>query len=912
MISTSSYYDQRHPLDAIFAPKNVAVIGATEKLGSVGRNLLWNLISNPFGGTVFPVNPKQPSILGIKTYPTVADIPALVDLAIIVTPAAEVPAFIGQCAEANVKGAIIISSGFKECGPAGIELEQQVLVRARQMRVLGPNCLGIMNPVTGLNATFAGNMARLGNVAFISQSGALGTAVLDWSLCENVGFSNFISIGSMLDVGWGDLIDYLGNDPHTKSIVIYMETIGDARAFLSAAREVALTKPIIVLKSGHTQAAARAAASHTGSLTGSDEALDAAFRRCGVLRVNNISELFYMAEVLANQPRPRGPRLTILTNAGGPGVIATDVLTSGGGELTPLSEETVSGLNKLLPAHWSHMNPVDIVSDAGPQRYSKALEIAANDPNSDGLLVILAPLAMTNPTQTAEHLKQYAKTYDKPILASWMGGAEVAEGKAILNNANIPTFPYPDTAVQIFNHMWHYNYNLNSLYETPALSTWEDEDTSGRVQAERLVEAARQAGRTTLTEFESKEILKAYGIPTVETRVATSEEEAIKLAEEIGYPVVLKLLSQTITHKSEVGGVRLNLRDEKAVRYAYKLIKESVSAEFGPAHFLGVTVQPMLKLKGYELIVGSCIDPQLGPVLLFGSGGELVEVYKDRALGLPPLNTTLARRMIERTNVFQALKGARGRPAVDLAALDQIVVRFSQLVVEQRWIKEIEINPLVISNEGLVALDARVIIHEPEITEETLPKLAIRPYPIQYISHWELQEKDELEQLTIRPIRPEDEPAMAKFHQTLSDRSVYFRYFHMIGLSQRIEHERLTRICFIDYDRTMVLVADYKNPQTGQHEILGVGRLTRVRDTGEGDFAILVSDRCQGHGLGSVLLQRLVEIGEEEKMSRIVGDILLDNRDMQRVCKKLGFRIRYSQEEGVMKARKDLELKEIK
>ena len=450
------------PLDVFFAPKTVAVIGATETANTVGRTILWNLVSSPFGGTVFPINPKRPSVLGVKAYKHISEVPEPVDLAVIVTPASSVPGIIHDCAEEGVQAAIMISAGFKEIGPAGVELERQILAEARRghMRIIGPNCLGVMSPLTGFNATFAADMARPGNVGFISQSGALCTAVLDWSLRENVGFSAFVSLGSMLDVGWGDLIYYLGDDPHTRSIVIYMETIGDARAFLSAAREVALTKPIIVIKAGRSAAAAKAAASHTGSLAGSDEVLEAAFRRCGVLRVNSISELFYMAEVLAKQPRPKGPRLTIVTNAGGPGVLATDALVASGGELADLSPEAMEALNQVLPPAWSHNNPVDMLGDAGPERYAKAVEIAAKDPNSDGLLVILTPQAMTDPTQTAEQLKPYAKLEGKPILASWMGGAEVAAGESILNPARIPTFQFPDTAARAFTYMWRWAYNL--------------------------------------------------------------------------------------------------------------------------------------------------------------------------------------------------------------------------------------------------------------------------------------------------------------------------------------------------------------------------------------------------------------------------------------------------------------------
>ena len=884
---------ERQPLDAIFAPKNVAVIGATEKAGSVGRTLLWNLISNPFGGTVFPVNPKRPSVLGIKAYPTIAAVPEPVDLAVIVTPAQTVPGVIGECVDAGVKGAIIISAGFKEVGEKGIQLEQEILKKARQgnMRIIGPNCLGVMSPISGLNATFGSAMARPGSVGFISQSGALCTSILDWSFRENVGFSAFISIGSMLDVNWGDLIHYLGDDPATRSIVIYMESIGDARSFLSAAREVALTKPIIVIKAGRTEAAAAAAASHTGALTGSDEVLEAAFRRCGVLRVKTIDDLFNMAEVLEKQPRPKGKRLTILTNAGGPGVLATDALISQGGELATLSPETIEKLNQILPPHWSHGNPIDILGDADPERYAASIATALKDANSDGLLVILTPQSMTDPNQTAKRFVetlQESSLPNKPILASWMGGAEVTGAEMMLNNAKIFTLPFPDIAAQVFNYMWRYSYNLRGLYETPILPQEDDENAPDRAKVRKIIQSAQDAGRTLLTEFESKQLLAAYGIPIVETLIATSSEEAVQLADQIGYPVVLKLYSETITHKTDVGGVQLNLADANAVRNAYQTIESSVLAKIGAEHFLGVTVQPMLKLEGYELIIGSSPDPQFGPVLLFGTGGQLVEVFKDRALALPPLNTTLARRMMEQTKIFTALKGVRGRLPVDLHALEQLLVRFSQLVVEQRWIKEIDINPLLASPEQLVALDARVVIYPPDQKEEDLPLSAIRPYPIQYVSNWTLKDGTPI---TIRPIRPEDEPLSVKFHGTLSEESVYLRYFHMMKLQTRVAHERLSRLCFIDYDREMALVADRKNPDTGEHEILGIGRLSKLYGTKEAEFSMLISDRCQCRGLGTELLRRLLAIGQDEKLQYITAEILSENRAMQHVCQKLGFRL---------------------
>ncbi len=823
-------------LDPVFAPKTVAVIGATEKYGSVGRTVLWNLISSPFGGTVFPVNPGRPNVLGIKAYATIADVPEPVDLAVIATPAVTVPEVIGACVDAGVRGAVVISAGFKEVGGTGAELEARILHEARRgpMRIIGPNCLGLMCPRTGLNATFAGTMARPGGVAFLSQSGALCTAILDWSLREHVGFSAFVSTGSMLDVGWGDLIDYLADDPSTRCIVIYMESIGDARAFLSAAREVALAKPIIVIKAGRTDAAALAAASHTGSLSGSDDVLDAAFRRCGVLRVDTISEVFYLAEVLAKQPRPRGPRLAIVTNAGGPGVLAVDALIRNEGVLARLDDATLARLDTFLPPPWSHANPIDILGDADASRYAQTIEAVADDPDCDGLLVILTPQAMTNPTATAEALRPFAQLETKPVLASWMGGNDVSAGEALLNEAGIPTFPYPDTAARVFNAMWRSTYNLRGLYETPTLPADDDDTAPARESASALISAARSMGRTSLTDVESRAILAFYQIPT-----------------------------------------------------------------------LAVGSTPPTNPDAFQLFVGSRLDPQFGPVLIFGTGGPLGRVFKDQALALPPLNTTLARRMMEGTRIYQALKGVDGRPSVDLVGLEQLLVRFSLLVSDQPWIRAIEIHPLLAfpGPDGLRALDAQVLVHGPEESAESLPRMAIRPYPAQYVSRWTTKSG---RGVLIRPIRPEDEPLIARFHETLSDRSVAFRFFHAMKLSARVSHERLTRICFIDYDREMALVAEARNILPGRHEILAVGRLSKLRGRNEAEFGLIVSDGSQGQGLGTELLRRMIAIGRDEHLSRITADILSENNDMRQVCLKLGFTIHQDLSTSLVRAVLDL------
>jgi acetyltransferase len=879
----------RAGLESMFQPRSIAVIGASERTGSVGRSLISNLLESRSRQKLYAINPNHAQILGVPAYKNISQIADPVDLAIVVTPAETVPGVIGECVDAGVRSAVVISSGFRERGAEGALLEDEIQTHLRRgsMRLIGPNCMGFMNPAMGLNATFAKTLPQAGSVAFLSQSGALQTAILDWSREEQVGFSAIVSTGSMLDVSWGDLIYYFGDDPQTKSILLYMESAGDARSFVSAAREIALTKPIIVIKAGRSDAASRAAASHTGALTGSDEVFDAVFRRCGVLRVQNVADLFYMAEVLSKQPRPRGPRLMIVTNAGGPGVLATDALIATGAELATLSAESAKQLDSFLSPHWSHGNPIDVLADADAKHFVQAVEIAAKDPNGNGLLAIVAPQGGADPTQVAELLTPYAQGTGKPVLASWMGGPGVTEGITILNAAGIPTFSYPDTAARAFTYMWRYTYNLRALYETPVLA--EGPGAGERERVSQFIQLARGSGRTLLNEFEAKQLLACYGIPVVETRAAYSEEEAAACAGEIRYPVVVKLLSNTIAHKTDVDGVRLNLHDADQVREAYRDIQASVTAKAGREHFGGVTVQPMIRRNGYELIVGSSVDAQFGPVILFGSGGLLVEVYRGRALALPPLNTTLAQRLMEQTQIFSALKGTRGRKAVNLPALETLLVRFSQLVVEQPGIKEVDINPLLATSEELLALDARIVLHDAATSEDHLPRPAIRPYPSQYVSEWRMKDGT---MVTIRPIRPEDEPLMVRFHGTLSERSVYLRYFCSMSLSTRVEHERLVRICFGNYDRGLALVADWKNPESGEHEILGVGRLSGMSNHLDAEAAVLVSDAWQGRGLGTELLRRIAEVGRREKFRRLSGEILRDNVTTQAIFKKMGCQLR--------------------
>lgn len=861
-----------HPLTSFFNPKSIAVIGATEAPNSVGRTLMMNLSS--FKGKIYPINPKRECVLGIPCFPSLSSVKEKIDLVIIVTPAKTVPSLIDECAAAHVTSVIIISAGFKELGTDGYQLENEILLKAKNshIRIIGPNCLGLMNPHIGLNATFAKGIALPGQMAFISQSGAMCTSVLDWSLKKKIGFSAFVSIGSMADINWGDLIDYLGNDPNTQSILIYMESVGDPRAFLSAAKQVALSKPIIVIKAGKTLQAAIAAASHTGSLAGSDEVFDAALHRAGVLRVDTISELFNMALVLATQPIPKGPNLAIITNAGGPGVLAVDALISAGGTAELPSPISIEHMNVFLPAAWSHSNPIDILGDANAERYGKTLEIVSNDPNFDGILVILSPQDMTEPEKTAEIVAKFASIPGKPIIASWMGGASVEEGENILHTANIPTFSFPDNAAQVFARMWSHSKDLRDTYITPIAEPFSLNQELRQGAVKKLLENALEEGRTLLTEFESKKVLEAYDIPVVRTLIAISKEEAISLAATLEYPIVLKLFSHTITHKSDVGGVKLNLKNKEEVAKAYDEIQAAVSHK----DFHGVTVQPMIKMQdAYELILGSSLDEQFGPVILFGTGGQLVEVYKDKALGLPPLNSTLAKVLMEKTKVYEALKGVRGRKSVDLSALETILIRFSNLIAEQPRIKECDINPLLVSAERMIALDARIVLHEASLTNENLPRLSIRPYPLQYIR----QSGD----ITLRPIRPEDEPLMVQFHQELSAETIKSRYLELLSLDERTTHNRLIRVCCSDYDRNIAIVAEHEG------KIVGIARIVKDLGTNEAHLTALVIDNFQNRGLGTALIEFLIHIAKEEYIHVLKADVCTDNVQMIKVLEKLGF-----------------------
>jgi acetyltransferase len=884
----------RRSLDPLFYPTSVAVVGASATAGSVGSILTRNLLENQFGGVVYPINPKRHAVHGILCYPSLAALPEVVDLAVIATPAATVPEQIALCVTRGVKGAIIISAGFSELGAAGKKLEAQIRDAAQgKLRIIGPNCLGVIHPPSGLNASFASSMARPGRLALLSQSGAICTSIFDWAREKNIGFSSFVSVGAMLDVDFADLIDYFGDDEHTRSIIIYMESIGDVRSFLSAARNVARTKQIIVVKSGRHEAGARAAASHTGAMAGSDAVFDAAFRRAGVLRVTTIPDLFSMSEILASQPQPKGPALAIITNAGGPGVMATDALMLAGGELAQLSPASLAALDKVLPPFWSHANPIDVLGDATPERYRQAVDICARDPAVQGLLVLLTPQAMTNPTETARQLTALSNPAQKPVLSCWMGGADVQPGKRLLSAAGIPTFDAPEAAINAFLKMVQYHRNQELLYERPAALPEEQSPDLARVQA--LVAGARAAGRTLLTEVEAKEMLAAYGIPVTPTLGTDSADQAAAAARRVGFPVVLKLLSQTITHKSDVGGVQLNLRDEPAVRAAFAAIQHNLAQKHPTIPFEGVTVQPMIRDRAYELIIGSTLDVQFGPVILFGAGGILVEILQDRALGLPPLNRTLARRLIERTRIYRALQGVRGQPPVDLAALETLLSRFSLLLCDCPDLQEVDMNPVLASPERVVAVDARVLLCPPNLPPDRRPRLAIHPYPNYLTAPHRLKDGTEV---LVRAIRPEDEPLLIEFHAGHSAHTIRMRFFSMV---KSLSRDSLIRLCHLDYDRAIALVAVHRNGD--RSHICGVSRFFLDSEGHTAEFAIVVGDAWQGKGLGRHLMQRLIDVARHKGVKVLIGDVLRENTAMLQFVQQLGFIQHDTQDPSVVQVR---------
>ncbi|TWT82284.1 Succinyl-CoA ligase [ADP-forming] subunit alpha [Planctomycetes bacterium CA13] len=887
-------------LRKIFAAKSVAIIGASQRPMSVGNTVIRNLIAGGYQGEIYPINPRFDQIEGVRCYPSVPDLPSPADLAVICTAAASVPEVVRRCGNAGVLGVVILSAGFREIGERGIALEQEILEVKKQfegMRIIGPNCLGIMSPHSGLNASFAADSPIKGRVAFISQSGALCTAVLDWAIEKQIGFSHFVSVGNMLDVGIADLIDYFSMDRWTDSIILYVESITDARQFMSASRAFTRSKPIIAYKAGRFAESARAAASHTGAMMGVDSVYEAAFARAGIIRVFDVDDLFDCAGLLARQKESKGPRLAIITNAGGPGVMATDALLQRQGVLANLSDATMESLNKSLPRPWSHGNPIDVLGDAPPKRYGDTIQTVLADGNVDGALVVLSPQAMTDPMQTAEQVIQAAKTSSKPVLTAWMGGARVRPGRELFHSAGVPAYATPEKAVSAFMHLVEYSRRREMLYETPRSIPIRFNLDSQRLES--VMNSIETDGASTLSEVASKTLLEAYQIPTTKTFIARNKEEAVRLSEQVGYPVVMKIFSPEITHKSDVGGVVLNLSTAEDVTEAFDRITTDAKQKVPDARIDGVTIQQMMaRPYGRELIVGAKRDPVFGSVLMVGAGGTMAEILQDRALELPPLNERLARRMLESLRAWPMLQDYRGKPSVDVDKLVDVLMRISYLVADHPEISEIDVNPLLVTPDNAIALDSRVILDRESANQQTTPysHLAIRPYPSDFIKDLSL---DDGTQMCLRPIQPEDEPLWCRLVASCSPETIQMRFRYMFKATT---HEMATRFCFNDYDREVAIAAETQID--GESVFVGVGRLVADVDHREAEYAVLVSDQWQGHGLGGILTDYCLDLCKSWNIRRVVAEMSPSNKRMIDIFAHRGFELDRTVASDVVIARK--------
>ncbi|MGP8163386.1 MAG: GNAT family N-acetyltransferase [Acidimicrobiales bacterium] len=888
-----------HNLKNLFSPNRVAVVGAGREPAQLGHIVLRNLVDGGFDGVVYPINPGRESISGIQAYPSVAETPARPDLAIVCTPAASVPDVVRACGERGVPAVAVLSAGFREAGAEGSELERLVreeLARHEGMRLLGPNCLGLIVPRLGLNASFAKTMPIDGHIAFASQSGALATSVIDWAAAQQIGFSQVVSVGNMLDVDLGDLIDYLAQDAHTRAIFLYIETVTQPRKFMSAARAFSRTKPIIVYKAGRFTASAQAAVSHTGAMVGEDAVYDAALRRAGAVRVGRIEEVFATAELLAREHPIYRARLAVVTNAGGPGVMAADALLGRDGELAELEPATMKVLDEVLPAAWSHNNPVDVLGDAPAKRFGEAVQAVLADDQVDAVLTILTPQAMTDASATAEAVLTARRGSPKPVLAAWMGGLSVREGLQRLSAGGVAAYAYPEQAIGALMDLVSYGRNLATLHETPrSIPVGFAID---RQRAKELMSAVLAEGSGILSETSTKALLDAYEIPFTKPLPAPSADDAVEVADQIGYPVVLKVRSPGITHKTDVGGVELGLRDAAAVRAAYDRIVASVRQRRPEAEIQGVTVQPMVRTSGYELVLGARKDPIFGAVILLGAGGVATEVLRDQALELPPLNERLALGMLESLRIWPLLSGHRDRRAIDLDALLEVVMRFSYLVADYPELSEIEINPLLVSADGAIALDARAVVDQSLVGRQMPPfsHLAIRPYPEEYTR--EATTSGGL-QVTLRPIRPEDEPAWHEMLDACSAETISLRFSAMV----RHTHEFATRFCFIDYDRELAIVAELESGD-GSKKLAGVGRLVADPAHLRAEYAVLVADPWQRRGLGNLLTSYCLESapawGQSWGLRSVCAETAVENSNMIAVFEKQGFKLTRRADEGIV------------
>lgn len=885
-----------HYLAPLFSPQSVAVFGASDTPDAIGQIVFHNLLEGGYKGRLYAINPKRERVQGRPCYATIAEIDDSIDLVVIATPPATVPEIIEACGKHGVKAAVIISAGFAETGPVGQALEKDVLERALHhgIRLIGPNCLGVMRPGIGLNATFNHGNANRGHLAIVSQSGALCTAILDWAKNNDVGFSSVVSLGSGTDVDFGEILDYLATDPETQSVLLYIEGIHDARGFMSAVRAVARVKPVILVKVGRHAAGSKAAMSHTASLAGSDAVFDAAVRRLGLIRVQTISQLFSAARAMSCGFHPGGNRLAIVTNGGGPGVMAADRAADLGIELAELSPDSLQRLDAVLPAHWSHGNPVDLIGDAGAERYHAAVKVCLEDEGVDGVLAILTPQAMTRPLEVAERVIALSNQYTKPLITCWMGEAQVEAAREALIAARKPHFRTPEPAVEVFSYLSAYYRNQQLLMQLPGpLSHHEDPDL---VSARAVIDDALQDKRSLLSEMEAKAVLAAFDIRTAQTFIVHSASEALVTAGQIGFPVAMKVHSPDIPHKSDVGGVVLNIYNAAEVRSAFMRITESVRVKRPDARLAGIAIEPMVrKPNGRELIVGVSRDPVFGPVITFGAGGVLVEVLSDTAVALPPLNSFLARDLIDRTRVSKMLGAFRGMSPADLQALETVLLRVSEMVCELPMLMELDINPLILDEHGAVAVDARMVVAPQPPTGMRYGHMAIYPYPTHLISHYQLLDGTDI---LIRPTRPEDAELVQKFVHNLSAESRYLRFMTTVNeLSTRM----LVQFTQIDYSREMALVAVKREGEDAQEIEVGVSRYIINPDAESCEFALVVADAMQGKGLGRQLMLTLMDAAREHGLKRMEGVVLKHNANMLKLMRDLGFKVRTSPEDAQMK-----------
>jgi acetyltransferase len=870
-------------LDRLFRPRSVALIGASTRPSSIGAVLARNVFRGDFDGPILPVNPKHRYLHGVWTYPDVASLPATPELAVIATPPQTVPSIVAELGARGTRAAVVITAGFAEAsGGDGEALQQAMLDAARphDLRIVGPNCLGILVPGIGLNASFAHLSPRPGRLAFVTQSGATVTAILDWAAARGIGFSHLVSLGDMADVDFGDMLDYLANDRDTQAILLYVEAVCDGRKFMSAARAAARVKPVIVVKAGRHAEGARAAASHTGALAGADAVYDAVFRRAGMLRVYTLEELFDAAETLGMGCRPRGNRLAVLTNGGGIGVLAADAVVEAGARLAELSAETLTGLDAVLPRTWSHANPVDIIGDAPASRYAQALRLLTRDKGVDALLVLHCPTAISSATEAAQAVVDTHQRDPGPLLlTSWVGETAVAEGRRLFAAQQVPTYATPEQAVRAFMHMVNYRRNQETLMETPP-SVPED-FAPDAAAAQRIIAQALGEERPWLGEHEAKALLGAYGVPAVPTRLARTADEAAAIAAQLGGAVVLKIVSPDVVHKSDIGGVALDLVGPTAVKAAAAAMRERILQERPEARLDGFSVQPMVRRPGaYELIVGATEDRQFGPVLLFGQGGTSAELVRDQALALPPLNLHLAHEVMSRTRVYELLQGYRGAPAANLEAVAITLMRIAQLLIDHAEIRELDVNPLLADPYGVIALDARVRVGK--ATRPAADRLAIRPYPR------ELEEEIPLgdgRTLLLRPIRPEDEPSLQAAFANMTAEEIRLRFLVPV---KTLTHVAAVRFTQLDYDREMGLILTVPGIP-GRTEIYGVVNIIADPDNERAEYAIIVRHDMTALGLGMFLMRRIVDYARARGIREIYGDVLHENRPMLRLCSALGF-----------------------